>query len=834
MFIKISLATESGSFVVAMGASGNELRAESDGVGAWESFRLFNRTRPGEAPRHGDQVVLQAWTGRFVAALDNGGATANASRSWVDDSTIFELEKARGDGAINSGDRVALKTKNGHYLGVASTGGIDARGARRDAAQLFSMQIFQPLQVRLRSADRRYVSAENGGGGQVTANRSEPALWETFSLVNMSRSDREVHAGDVVALQVFNGKFIRSGSSAAVDAGANRATQGALFLVRSTVEGPIGHRQTLSFQSASTLGFLSVRDGVVRTDSTREIPQTSFRLELSDAAGMRYSWLPDGQTLAERPFKAIERPLRGVKKLLVLHLTDESVPPLTASNEHIREAVFGDAPSLSSWFRAMSGGACTVESAGVFGPIRTPRAPTLAQVLTAAEQQGVPLRTYVRDGVIDGNEVGLLRIGYGAGGQAAWFDETSAGGIRYRGPSAGIGVSLDVDEGSRMVIAHEVSHMFMDVIDRYGARVPLRGDIIANRTYVAGWEGYTVERQAGSGPLLSGDTVMLRAHDGQHLSPSPRANRLLNLEGPSAGESRSFVVSLASGGGQIASGSRVTLRSSAGHFMTAELGGNNVVTVNRPAVGAWESFEMTKLEGSGPLASGDVVSLRTLDGHYLAAETAGRSQPRGSIDTVDERRGYSWLTNGDGMGGGFDNSSANYSTVLLSLYDRIRIGWVTPRVLTPDQRGCYLLQPFLEAREALILFDPQRPSEWYTVENRQRMDNEDEVPSSGLVISWVNEDRGYWEWWFNSSNDPEWEDLYRTRYPAVISAAAPGVPPNPMALPLLLTTDPLTKRHDPGAAFTNQEWVLPLGNGDPSRFHISCHASGRNVALCIR
>jgi hypothetical protein len=259
------------------------------------------------------------------------------------------------------------------------------------------------------------------------------------------------------------------------------------------------------------------------------------------------------------------------------------------------------------------------------------------------------------------------------------------------------------------------------------------------------------------------------------------------------------------------------------------------MTAKSEGVGDWQHFEISKLESGGPLASGDTVSLKSSKGYYDVAESGARDRPRDPItDENDRRRGYIWAA-GSGEGGGFDNASANYTAVMLSLWDRIRLGWVRPRYLTPDNRGSYLLRPFIDSRDALILFDPQKPGEWYTVENRQRRENLDEVPSSGVVISWVCQDEGYWRWWFNAANDAN-PELYHTRYPAVISAAASSVPPNSMARPVVLYPDALTRRNDPNAAFTNQEVVLPLGNGDPSRFHLSFHqgAGTGNVAMCIR
>lgn len=224
------------------------------------------------------------------------------------------------------------------------------------------------------------------------------------------------------------------------------------------------------------------------------------------------------------------------------------------------------------------------------------------------------------------------------------------------------------------------------------------------------------------------------------------------------------------------------------------------------------------------------MTLRTSGGFIVVAEDNGR---RGPVSEDDRRRGYSWGA-GEGAGGRFDNASANGATVMLSLYDRMRHGWVRARYLTPDNRGAYVLRPFLDHREALILFDPHNPEEWYTVENRQYREDIDEAPSSGAVVSWIRRDQGYWQWWLNRNNDSFEARAADNFYPAVVSAAASDVPPNILAQPVVCNTGWLTKRSHAHAAFTNQEVVLPRGNGDPSRFHLSFHATRSNVAVCIR
>jgi hypothetical protein len=847
MFAYIALAAANGSYLSAEGGDGWEVCAIPPEIGSWETFRLFNRTRPGEEPRHGDSVVLQAWHGRFLSAVGGGGGALNAALRWIEASTTFTIERVAGAGTVRSGDEVALRAANGNYVVAEGGGGgaVNANRTYRTAWETFTIKIFRPQLVRLRALDGRYVTAEGGGGGQVTANRLDAGTWEAFSLHNLSRPERAVQARDIVALQVWNGKFIRVGGAlpAAVTADMDRAAPAAQFSIRTSGVGEIGHGQRVQLRSRETSKFLAARFGRLTTRSSPSDINTFFTVEFAEQAGIDFEWIPDGLGLPDRPLATPSYPVSGNRKILVLHLNDGSNPPLSIINEQLTSALFGPAPSLAEWYRNMSNGIFTVSNAGVFGPIRVLSTSNLGHILTMAERQGVPLASFARDGVIRDSEVAIIRLGVGQGGQKGTFDVISAGGVRYQGVSAGIGVSPDMNEASRMVVAHEISHMFMEVNDRYGVRRPIRGDVIANATSAGTQSQFIVERAAGPGPLRSGDRVTIRAYNGKYLAvgsgPPDLVSNLINTEDATAGPARFFTIAKVAGVGEIASGTQVTFRSSSSRYMTAELGGNSSMTANRSSVGDWEPFEISKVGGTGILSSGDTVTLRSSGGYFVvAAEGArdidGRPGRTPAVDAADRRRGYIWDV-GIGEGGQFDNASDNGTAVMLSLFDRLRLGWARPRYLTPDNRGCFVISPFLTTRNAIILFDPQNPGEWYTVENRQRRENLDEVPSSGVVISWICEEESYWRWWYNRANDNAW-DGYRTRYPVVLSAVALDVPPNSMARPVVFNVFELTRRNDPNAAFIDQEIVLPLGNGDPSRFHLSFHPveGSENIAICIR
>jgi len=202
----------------------------------------------------------------------------------------------------------------------------------------------------------------------------------------------------------------------------------------------------------------------------------------------------------------------------------------------------------------------------------------------------------------------------------------------------------DIDETSRAVITHETSHLFAtDVPDRYGARQPFRGDVRADARRAAEYERFVIERVAGPGRVRFGDSVLLRAHNGKYRSVDPATPNFVNTEDRTASGLQRFTLRFGARSGVVVSGSPVALRSSLGRFMSAEQGGNSAVTARGPAVREWETFEMRKEADAGVsfFSSGDVVSLRTLTGFFVGAVTNGRVSA-GNPDDV--RRGYVWAS----------------------------------------------------------------------------------------------------------------------------------------------------------------------------------------------
>jgi hypothetical protein len=111
---------------------------------------------------------------------------------------------------------VALRTSNGHYLCAEDGGG---REVTADRSTIATWETFQMIgvgtnQVVLRAHNGQYVSAQGGGGGAVHANRDHQATWETFTVH---------HLGDgKVALSTLNGRYVCAEGGGGSDLVADR------------------------------------------------------------------------------------------------------------------------------------------------------------------------------------------------------------------------------------------------------------------------------------------------------------------------------------------------------------------------------------------------------------------------------------------------------------------------------------------------------------------------------------------------------------------------------------------------------------------------------------
>jgi hypothetical protein len=129
-----------GKFVVAENGGGGVVNANRDSAGAWETFELVDLD--GGELLDGDRVQLRAHNGSYVSAANGGGGAVRADQASAGSFETFRVVRMGGSGALVAGNQLALQTT---------------------AKQLF-------------------LSALEGGGGGVTADRTSADAWETFVL----------------------------------------------------------------------------------------------------------------------------------------------------------------------------------------------------------------------------------------------------------------------------------------------------------------------------------------------------------------------------------------------------------------------------------------------------------------------------------------------------------------------------------------------------------------------------------------------------------------------------------------------------------------------------
>jgi M6 family metalloprotease-like protein len=104
---------------------------------------------------------------------------------------------------------------------------------------------------------------------------------------------------------------------------------------------------------------------------------------------------------------------------------------------------------------------------------------------------------------------------------------------------------------------------------------------------------------------------------------------------------------------------------------------------------------------------------------------------------------------GSGRTGQYDLMSDNCSWRHMSMYDKMKIGWIRPKILVkPSQRAdrarhCYTFPNSETTPAAVILWDQNQPNEYWIVENRHKPSSprgfDRDLPESGLAVWWVDD-----------------------------------------------------------------------------------------------
>jgi hypothetical protein len=225
------------------------------------------------------------------------------------------------------------------------------------------------------------------------------------------------------------------------------------------------------------------------------------------------------------------------------------------------------------------------------------------------------------------------------------------------------------------------------------------GAVVATATAAAGWETFALNDINGA-TLESGDTVYIRAGNGQYLQAANGGDNALTAASTTPRARETFRVVKSGGSGTIHSGDTVGLQAvTSGNWISAENGGGGTVFAYGPAFGPWEQLTI----GLGPTDAAATrissVTLRTaVKGRFVGAQNNGGGAVLASATAaatwetfalIDSNGGT--LESGDEVnvitGGGNYLQAANGGGSTLNAASTDPLAWETFRIVKSSGSG---------------------------------------------------------------------------------------------------------------------------------------------------
>ncbi len=130
---------------------------------------------------------------------------------------------------------VSLKTRNGNYLTAENGGGgiINANRLRANEWEIFTLldlnegELEDGDKVAVKTINGSFFSAVNGGGDNVFADKRAPLEWETFYIERkMGGGDKKIGERDFIALRSINNYYLSAPNGGGVQVNAKTKTFG--------------------------------------------------------------------------------------------------------------------------------------------------------------------------------------------------------------------------------------------------------------------------------------------------------------------------------------------------------------------------------------------------------------------------------------------------------------------------------------------------------------------------------------------------------------------------------------------------------------------------------
>jgi hypothetical protein len=160
------------------------------------------------------------WTKVFIYYLWDAytDCAANLVRTDGSNRPAYSDYHNRATGQSSPIAAVTLRTSNGRHLGGWETLDLlDLNGGVLRDADLIALQTSNGL----------YLQADQGGGGTLLDVGFAPWAWETFTLVDLDRPGGVVQSGDAIALRSSSGYYVSAELGGGGEVSVNRTTAGA-------------------------------------------------------------------------------------------------------------------------------------------------------------------------------------------------------------------------------------------------------------------------------------------------------------------------------------------------------------------------------------------------------------------------------------------------------------------------------------------------------------------------------------------------------------------------------------------------------------------------------
>ncbi|MCA9620167.1 MAG: hypothetical protein KC731_14170, partial [Myxococcales bacterium] len=770
--LPVHLRTRPGGPFVVVEQDGR-VRADRNHARAWETLTLIFPHREGGGLRSGDSLSVRTWDGTYLVAAGGGGGGLSAGQNRAEANAIFTISSRDGEEMIGHGSQVALQTSDGAHFVVAEGDGGGVVQANRRAVgpwETFVLELAERGPMPTAVAPTAAPAPQHPLATGVTPRRGTQPL----QVILVAYTDEGAPADPSVTRAIVERAFYSDPTS--IRAWFEMASLGQHHLANAGIVGPLTLPLPFSIydENSPALPINATRVSAGRwetfrievvgggpVETGREVRIRAFNdtyvMPRSDPGGILVSGGAESDTGTRFTIQHADGRAGTIEHGHSIYLRAANGRYVTAESGG-GDLMHANRDVASTWETL------TIERAGGPGPLvsgdeihlRTaPGARSLylcadvrgrwPDLFNVARKAGISLDALTRTDEARAMPLMLDFSGALAGGSKRSVGFTGVGGVVYDSPVTSIGLALqgaprqgaDQMAAIRSTVVHELCHQIYGLPDRYGHRKPIHGDVVVDRRWRREWEAFTIERMDGTAaPIGHDDRVHFIAHTGAAVSAPAGGDDLVNLRAGDPGAGETFIVKRIAGAGSLHGGDAIALVADRGRYVVAERGGGEWLAANRAAVGPWETFTIEALDGAATIVGGSSVALAHHgdDGtFYVAAVEDGRTSDAESLARGYETGGVV----GTGCGGSFDIMDGHDRMVLMAAYDRIRRGWLQAPVLTPDDRLCVSLEPSRDHPQAVILWDPHFAAEWYVVENRLAHEGLDDVPSSGLIVTWI-------------------------------------------------------------------------------------------------